>query len=234
MALWIDRPVWAAHDTLFSHLVSDGGLEESGAASWGGAAQELREALAAAGLHPGWLDGDHADVPAESFEELLGLGARLRSAREITSMLEATGQRLRKGRQGRCLVRRVHSEQERTDLVRSSRVPDAGSTVRQQQVVTDGDRVLLAETSDGWDLPAAPAHPARPIGFLERATRREGRVQRAHVAYSLTLVDRGVGPSRGSAPIEGRWVPVPEAAQQCGHALWWPLVARGFERGWGA
>ena len=154
MALWIDRPAWPAHDTVFSHLVSDGGLEATGTASWVRASRELSEAVAAAGLHPGWLDGDHADVPASAFDALLAAGARLRSAREITTMLTATGQRLRKRKADSCLARTVVDEGRRVGLVRSAAGPvgAAGSAPMEDAglVVADGTgRVLLLPGEDG-------------------------------------------------------------------------------------
>ncbi|GAA2217825.1 hypothetical protein GCM10010413_02580 [Promicromonospora sukumoe] len=63
MTLFIDPPAWPAHGTLFSHLVSDGSL------------QELRLFARAAGVPDRALDLDHYDVPAERYDDLVAAGA---------------------------------------------------------------------------------------------------------------------------------------------------------------
>lgn len=64
MAILIDPPVWPAHGTLFSHLVSDSSLAE------------LRDFAHAAGLPAGAFDEDHYDVPERRYAQLVALGAR--------------------------------------------------------------------------------------------------------------------------------------------------------------
>ncbi|WP_462416960.1 DUF4031 domain-containing protein [Kytococcus sp. Marseille-QA3725] len=252
MALWIDRPAWPAHDTLFSHLVSDGGLEATGTASWVVAAREVTEAVAAVGLHHGWLDGDHADVPASSFEELLDTGAQLRTAREITSMLGATGQRLRKRKGEKCVGRTVLDEDRRVDVVRSPHAPDARTLVGRQAVVVDaaGD-LLLAEGPDGWGLPGLADRPeratpagqtgdaGRPVGYVDTATRQwaDGGVSVGHEHRSLYLLQVGRRSTVGASGVLGsasewRWADRTAAEALTGGAPWWPLVACGLERGW--
>lgn len=269
MALWIDRPAWPAHDTVFSHLVSDGGLEATGAASWVRASAELTDALAGAGLHPGWLDGDHADVPLSAFDDLLAAGAQLRSAREITAMLTATGQRLRKRKAEKCLARTVVDEGHRVDLVRSAAGPVGAAESAPMEdaglVVADGaGQVLLVPRADGWGLPqglgpqgvaggvqgrgagassSAPG-PGALIGYEEEVRREGGVLGRRHRAYRLHLVGGQGGRaavrsawsvgSEEPASLDGaRWVGLAEARDLAGGASWWPLVARGLERGWG-
>lgn len=63
MAILIDPPVWPAHGTTFSHLVSDTSLEE------------LHTFARARGVHPRAFDLDHYDVPAESYDALVAAGA---------------------------------------------------------------------------------------------------------------------------------------------------------------
>ena len=63
MTLYIDPPAWPAHGTLFSHLVSDGSL------------QELRLFARAAGVPDRAFDLDHYDVPAERYDDLVAAGA---------------------------------------------------------------------------------------------------------------------------------------------------------------
>lgn len=241
MALWIDRPAWPAHDTVFSHLVSDGGLEATGAASWVRASAELTDALAGAGLHPGWLDGDHADVPVSAFDDLLAAGAQLRSAREITAMLTATGQRLRKRKAEKCLTRTVVDEGHRVDLVRSAAGPvgAAGSATMEDGglVVADGaGRVLLVPGEDGWGLlqgvgpqgvaggvpgrdvggPSSTSGKGALIGYEEEVRREGGVLRRQHRAYRLQVVG---GPD-GLAAVGAAWSTGAEAPAPIDGARW--------------
>jgi hypothetical protein len=59
----IDLPRWPAHDTLWSHLVSDSSLEE------------LHEFAARAGIPRRGFDRDHYDVPEHRYAELVAAGA---------------------------------------------------------------------------------------------------------------------------------------------------------------
>ncbi|MFC4242875.1 DUF4031 domain-containing protein [Gryllotalpicola reticulitermitis] len=83
MTVLIDRPAWPAHGTLWSHLVSDETL------------QELHAFAARAGVPRRAFDLDHYDVPAERYAELVSLGARPVSMRELVERLRASGLRVR-------------------------------------------------------------------------------------------------------------------------------------------
>ena len=78
----IDPPMWPAHRTRFSHLVSDHTLAE------------LHRFATAAGLAERAFDQDHYDVPAERHEELVQLGAQPVSAGELIRRLRRSGLRL--------------------------------------------------------------------------------------------------------------------------------------------
>ncbi|WP_022919567.1 DUF4031 domain-containing protein [Ruania albidiflava] len=78
----IDPPMWPAHRTRFSHLVSDHTLAE------------LHQFAAAAGLAERAFDADHYDVPAERHDELVQLGAQPVSAGELIRRLRRSGLRL--------------------------------------------------------------------------------------------------------------------------------------------
>lgn len=78
----IDPPMWPAHQTRFSHLVSDSSLSE------------LHEFAAAAGLTERAFDGDHYDVPAERHDQLVHLGAVPVTAGELIRRLRHSGLRL--------------------------------------------------------------------------------------------------------------------------------------------
>lgn len=78
----IDPPMWPAHRTRFSHLVSDRSLAE------------LHSFAAAAGLAERAFDGDHYDVPEERHSQLVRLGAAPVSAGELIRRLRSSGLRL--------------------------------------------------------------------------------------------------------------------------------------------
>ena len=82
MAVLIDPPLWPAHGTVFSHLVSDRDLTE------------LHALAAAAGISPRAFDRDHYDVPAHRRQELIELGAQPVTAAELTRRLRASGLRI--------------------------------------------------------------------------------------------------------------------------------------------
>ena len=82
MSIYIDPPVWPAHGTVFSHLVSDMSLAE------------LHEFAATAGISERAFDRDHYDVPAHRYEELVRAGAIELSGAELTRTLIASGLRI--------------------------------------------------------------------------------------------------------------------------------------------
>lgn len=82
MSVLIDHPMWPAHGTLWSHLVSDSNLAE------------LHSFARAAGLPERAFDLDHYDVPAEKWQELVDAGAIPVSNRELVRRLAASGLRV--------------------------------------------------------------------------------------------------------------------------------------------
>ena len=82
MSIYIDPPIWPAHGTVFSHLISDVSLAE------------LHEFAAAAGISERAFDRDHYDVPAHLYEELVQAGAIELSGAELTRTLIASGLRI--------------------------------------------------------------------------------------------------------------------------------------------
>jgi hypothetical protein len=83
MALLIDPPLWPAHGTVFSHLVSDVSYAELHAFA---AANELPERA---------FDRDHYDVPAVRYEMLIAAGAEPVESRVLLRRLVAAGLRHR-------------------------------------------------------------------------------------------------------------------------------------------
>ena len=85
MAIYLDPPLWPAHGTHFSHLVSDSSLAE------------LHAFAAAAGIPERAFDGDHYDVPERRFEDLVAAGAIPVEARVLVRKLIASGLRVPAG-----------------------------------------------------------------------------------------------------------------------------------------
>ncbi|MDQ0242054.1 DUF4031 domain-containing protein [Arthrobacter bambusae] len=82
MAVFVDPPLWPAHGTVFSHLVSDTSLEE------------LHAFAGAAGIPGRAFDGDHYDVPERRYQDLLSAGAIPVEARILVRKLIASGLRI--------------------------------------------------------------------------------------------------------------------------------------------
>lgn len=80
--IYIDPPMWPAHNTLFSHLVSDSGLDE------------LHAFSSAAGISPRAFDGDHYDVPQQRYDGLVRHGAVPVSGGDLVRILIASGLRI--------------------------------------------------------------------------------------------------------------------------------------------
>ncbi|WP_426988469.1 DUF4031 domain-containing protein [Pseudarthrobacter sp. Y6] len=82
MAIYLDPPVWPAHGTHFSHLISDTSLAE------------LHAFAAAAGIPDRAFDGDHYDVAERRFDDLVAVGAIPVEARILVRKLIASGMRI--------------------------------------------------------------------------------------------------------------------------------------------
>ncbi|GAA4266814.1 DUF4031 domain-containing protein [Frondihabitans peucedani] len=82
MTILIDEPIWPAHDTVWSHLVSDSSYDE------------LHEFASARGIPRRAFDHDHYDVPAARYDELVEAGAFPVGGKELAVRLEASGLRV--------------------------------------------------------------------------------------------------------------------------------------------
>ena len=82
MAIYLDPPLWPAHGTLFSHLISDTSLAE------------LHAFAEAAGIPDRAFDGDHYDVPERRYDSLVAAGAIPVEARILVRKLIASGLRI--------------------------------------------------------------------------------------------------------------------------------------------
>ncbi|WP_150308625.1 DUF4031 domain-containing protein [Planctomonas psychrotolerans] len=83
MTVLIDRPMWPAHDTLWSHLVSDSTLAE------------LHAFADVNGIPRRSFDLDHYDVPEARYASLVAAGAVPVGNRELVLRLVASGLRVR-------------------------------------------------------------------------------------------------------------------------------------------
>ena len=91
MAVYIDPPLWPAHGTHFSHLISDESLEE------------LHAFAAATGIPERAFDGDHYDVPERRINDLVAAGAVPLEARMLVRKLIASGLRIPARRRNKSL-----------------------------------------------------------------------------------------------------------------------------------
>lgn len=82
MAVYLDPPLWPAHGTHFSHLVSDSSLEE------------LHSFARAAGIPERAFDGDHYDVAESRYDALVAAGAVPVEGRVLVRKLIASGLRI--------------------------------------------------------------------------------------------------------------------------------------------
>jgi len=80
----IDPPSVPSRGRLWSHLASDLSLEE------------LHAFAARVGIPVRGFDGDHYDVPAEAYDDLVAAGAVPVRSRELVARLVAAGLRVRK------------------------------------------------------------------------------------------------------------------------------------------
>ena len=137
MSIYIDPPVWPAHGTVFSHLISDVSLAE------------LHEFAAAAGISERAFDRDHYDVPAHLYDELVQAGAKELSGAQLTRTLIASGLRI---------PLKERPEKVRPRLLRAwaaafaPRLEKAPATF-QQQVAELGESLLQA-----WEQPHRAYH----------------------------------------------------------------------------
>ena len=165
MTIWIDPPGWPAHGRLWSHLISDTSYHE------------LRSFASQAGLPARGFDGDHFDVPQESYAALVAAGAQPTEGKEIARLLRDSGLRFqkRKGERPLAAYRDVlphldvgHS----LHLVASRLTTPEELTAAAAVFVTDASEALLLVRTvarDAWGAPAGGREPGESV--LECATR---------------------------------------------------------------
>lgn len=138
MSILIDPPLWPAHGTMFSHLVSDSSIDELHAFA---RRQQLPERA---------FDRDHYDVPQARYQQLLAAGAQPVSAGELVRRLILSGiripSRFRPEKLDRILLRR---------FARTLPIPHVGQTLLEawsQAHRKYHDRVHLLSVLEALDL----------------------------------------------------------------------------------
>ena len=165
MAIWIDPPSWPAHGRLWSHVISDTSYDE------------LRTFAAQAGLPVRGYDGDHFDVPEQSYAALVAAGARPTDGKELARLLRDSGLRFqkRKGERPLAAYRNVlpHVQEDHSlYLVASALATPEALTAAAAVFVTDADGALLlvhTVARDAWGAPAGGREPCESV--LECAVR---------------------------------------------------------------
>jgi 8-oxo-dGTP pyrophosphatase MutT (NUDIX family) len=165
MTIWIDPPSWPAHGRLWSHLISDTSYDE------------LHDFAGRAGIPAGGYDGDHFDVPQESYAALVAAGARPTGGRALARLLRDSGLRFqkRKGERPLAAYRNVLplvGVDHTLHLVASALPTPDELTAAVAVFVTDADgAVLLVHTvvRDAWGAPAGGRDPVETV--LACATR---------------------------------------------------------------
>jgi len=155
----IDPPAWPAHGRLWSHLVSDTSLAE------------LHAFADATGVPRRGFEGDHYDVPASRYDDLVAAGALPVPGRELLRRLVAAGLRVPKLRGERVLAssedagwaRRAGAH--RLDVVVSPHPTPEAATVSARVLATDraGRLLLVAAPDGGWELPGSDRRDGEPV-----------------------------------------------------------------------
>lgn len=151
MTIYIDPPVWPAHGTAFSHLVSDASLAE------------LHAIAQQTGISRRAFDRDHYDVPAHRYQDMVQRGAQPVTGGQLVRILAASGLRI---------TTRERPEKVRRNLLAAwQRLGAAAPAARTAGWDETGERLL-----DRWSEPHrsyhAPHHLAavlRGVGIVERA-----------------------------------------------------------------
>ncbi len=150
MALYLDPPLWPAHGTHFSHLISDASLEE------------LHAFAAAAGIPERAFDGDHYDVAEARYGALVAAGAIPVEGRVLVRKLIASGLRIparrRSGSLKLPLLTRWNEALPGHDALFLDLLDRWGEEHRRYH-----GRTHLLAVLEALDRLTAPAHPPRTV-----------------------------------------------------------------------
>ncbi|MEW9873226.1 DUF4031 domain-containing protein [Arthrobacter sp. HS15c] len=150
MAIYLDPPLWPAHGTHFSHLISDTSLEE------------LHAFAAAAGIPERAFDGDHYDVAERRFEDLVAAGAIPVEGRILVRKLIASGLRIPARRRSKSLKVPLLNRWENIMPGHDALFLDLLDRWGEEHRKYHGRTHLLA-VLEALDLLAEPADPPRTV-----------------------------------------------------------------------
>jgi 8-oxo-dGTP pyrophosphatase MutT (NUDIX family) len=157
VTVWVDPPTWPAHGTLWSHVISDTSLEE------------LHDFAQRAGIPPRSFEGDHYDVPAQRYDDVVVAGAHATDGRDLARRLARSGLRFRKRKGERPLGRYADAlvavgAPHTLDVIASPLEPPerSGAAV---VLVSDGTRMVLVlnDSPQGWSPPGGKRERPEPI-----------------------------------------------------------------------
>ena len=157
MTVWVDPPTWPAHGTVWSHLISDSSL------------QELHGFASGAGIPMRSFEGDHYDIPAHRYADVVAAGASATSGKDLARRLAGSGLRFRKRKGERPLGRYADAlvavgGPHTLDVIGSRLEPPEGSGAA-VVLVSDGARMLLVlnDSRQGWSPPGGKREPPETI-----------------------------------------------------------------------
>ncbi|MET1020882.1 MAG: DUF4031 domain-containing protein [Arthrobacter sp.] len=150
MAIYVDPPLWPAHGTHFSHLISDTSLAE------------LHAFAAAAGIPDRAFDRDHYDVAESRYGALVAAGAVPVEGRILVRKLIASGLRIPARRRSSSLklplLTRWNAVLPGHDALFLDLLDRWGEEHRQYH-----GRTHLLAVLEALDLLTEPADPPRPV-----------------------------------------------------------------------
>lgn len=152
MTIYIDPPLWPAHGTVFSHLISDTSLEE------------LHAFAARAGIRRQAFDEDHYDVPQHRHRDLIAAGATPVSGTELARILASCGLRVRS-------IERPAKLRARLQRAWGRLLDGTGPDTEPSEIASLGEELLdrWAEPHRHYHSPAHLAAVLNAVGVLERA-----------------------------------------------------------------
>ncbi|MBK8470310.1 MAG: DUF4031 domain-containing protein [Candidatus Phosphoribacter sp.] len=248
----IDIPIWAAHGTVFAHLVSDTSFDE------------LHDFAVRAGVPPGAFDGDHYDVPQQRYAVCVAAGASVVTGVELVRRMNASGLRLRKRKGEKGIIRWIDASvggglSAHIDLVASDRPTQDAGTGAAATIVRDRNQSFLVVRSirrGSWDCPGGRREPGESVlDCARRELAEETGLALADAAFQpcgyerLTVADPAHWASTrplvqvfradvalarppvlpGDDVDEARWVSHDEFRTLCRGMFWWPLAAYVFD-----
>ena len=242
--LLIDPPLWAAHDRLWSHLVSDTSLAE------------LHAFAERAGIPRRAFEGDHYDIPQERYADCVALGAVESAPRDVVRALQRSGLRAQKRKHERVVHQYLDAPWlppgSRADVVASRQEDAPAATVVVRLALLGHDdhgveRVFVERRRDRpggvLDLPFALVGDARADDVVVGLADRLGGgvpVLRGYVRNVVPQPSAGypwpapracfaVWTSRAATTErDGDWPDHGRASVELGGRHWWPLFAEGF------